>query len=362
MLALFLTSCANSGTVQSEDSSAVSADNVSPDSGSESAETASFSREELDLIRLNSEQSNYSNSVNLKSSASGKMCYVEETNTIFFSDRNGLFQQTGEKTSKLLDTPVSALNIADGKLYFIISENEMAGYECGRAYCMDLSNGKTECIIDEEITNMFVYKDRIFYQKISNYTEREGGVISYSMPMLRCGLNGEERTNSSYFKIAFDNDLFIAYEDDSINIIDSEDGTPGEALFDDSDYWLKNISLYNGSLYYIRVDYSTLHEVLIRMNLSDKTVEEFRIMGDYFEDYGFIGGKLFAYNLVDLYLEEDGKLTKYIGTERTYDGIYSCGGKAYGISGGRIFEIGFYDDRGIKEVSETEIGGVVNEN
>ena len=166
MLALFLTGCANSRTVSQGDGE------------SESVEINSFSQEELNLIRLNAGQSNYSNSVNLKGDVPGKMCYVEETNTLFYSDKDGLFQKTGEKTVKLLDTPVSALNIANGKLYFIIPEGENAIREFGKAYRMELSDGRTECIIDEDITHISIYKDRIFFQKIGDPTELEGGAMS----------------------------------------------------------------------------------------------------------------------------------------------------------------------------------------
>lgn len=346
MLALFLTGCANSGAVRQGDGE------------SESAEIIPFSQEELELMRLNVGRSNYSDSVNLKGNVPGKMCYVEETDTLFYSDKNGLFQKTGETTVKLLDTPVSALNVADGKLYFMIPGNEIASRGLGKAYRMELSNGKTECIIDEDITNISVYKDRIFCQTIGNLTEFEGGAVSYAISFFKCGLNGEKRTRISDFAFSFDFDTCAAHDGDAINIINLSDGTSEKLL--DEPKGVRNLSIYNGSLYYIRTDFSTLTDVLIRVNLADKTAEELSAEG-YIEDYGFVGGRLCVYTLTTFYLEENGKLIKYNGTKNTYKSIYTCGSKVYGICGEKLYEIGFVNDREMRFVTETVIGGVGDE-
>lgn len=355
MLALFLTGCSGEN-VQSEGST--TSDNVSPGGGTTDSETCVFSQEELDLIRLNAGQSNYSNSVNLKGNVPGKMCYVEETDTLFYSDKDGLFQKTGEKIVKLLDTPVSALNIAGGKLYFMISENEIADHELGKVYCMELSDGKTECIIDEDVSDISVYKDRIFCQTISDLTELEGGAISYAVSFFKFGLNGEERTRIIDFAFSFEGDMCVTREGNSINLTDLSDGT-SEKLIDEPK-GVRNLSLYGGSLYYIRTDYSTLEDVLVRINLSAKTAEVLSAEG-YIEDYGFFGGRLCVYTLTTFYLEENGKLIKYDGTKNIYKSIFTCGSKIYGMSDERLYEIELIDDRGMKSVSETVIGGVGNE-
>lgn len=346
MLALFLTGCAGSGTVRQGAGE------------SESAEINSFSQEELDLIRLNAGQSNYSNSVNLKEKVPGKMCYVQETDTLFFSDKDGLFQETGENTVKLLDTPVSALNIAGGNLYFIIPEDENVGGEFGKVYRMDLSDGQTECIIDEDIVNISVYKDRIFYRKIVDLTNIEDGVISYGMQHFKCGLNGEERTQIFDFAFSFEEDMCITQNGDSINITNLSDGTVEKII--DEPKGARNWSIYNGSLYYIRTDYGTLEDVLVRIDLSDKTAEVLSAEG-YIEDYGFVGGRLCVYTLTTFYLEENGELIKYNGTKNTYKSIYTCGSKVYGICGEKLYELEFVNDREMRSVSETVIGGVGDE-
>lgn len=358
--ALIMTGC-DYGSVKPGNSPAESSDNGAHNSpGSEASDSgaSAFSRDELDLIRLNIEQSNYSNSVNLKGNVPGKMCYVEETDTLFYSDKNGLFQKTGEKAVKLLDTPVSSLNVADGKLYYFIPENEIADHGSGKAYRMELSDGKTECIIDEDVSNISVYKDRIFFQKIGDLKELEEGTISYAVSFFKCGLNGEERTRIIDFAFSFEGDMCVTQEDNSINLTDLSDGV-SEKLIDEPK-GVGNLSLYGGSLYYIRRDYSTLTDVLIRVNLADKTAEELSAEG-YIEDYGFVGGKLCVYDLTKFYLEEDGKLIKYNGTKNTYKSIYTCGSKVYGMSDERLYEIGFVEENGIKFVSETGIGGVDDE-
>lgn len=354
--AVLLTGCANGG--DKPGNGTISPDNALSDKGTSDSGTGSFSVEELDLLRLNAEKSNYSNSVNLKGGFPGKMCCVGETDTLFYSDQNGLFQQTGGKTVRLLETPVSALNIAGGNLYFIIPESEAAGHDRGKAYRMALNDGETECIIDEDVINISVYKDRIFYQKITEFKEAESGGISYAVGFFKCGLNGEERTQINDFAFSSEGDICVTHYGDSISIISLSDGT-SEKLLDEPD-GVKNLSIYNGSVYYIRTNYKTLKDVLISVNLSDKTVGEVSA-GEYIEDYGFIDGKLCVYDLVDFYLDEDGKLMKYDGAKRTYKSLYTCGGKVYGMSGEKLYEIVPNNDNGIRCVSENEIGGVENE-
>lgn len=352
--ALLMTGCANGGVPEN----AGSEDNTVSDSEISATETSAFSAEELGLLRLNAQQSNYSNSVNLKGGIPGKMCYIKETETLFYSNGNGLFQQTGGKTVKLLDTPVSALNAADGKLYFIIPDGETSGNAHGKAYRIDLTDGETECIIDEDVTNISVYKDRIFYQKITDVKSVEGGGTAYAMSFFGCGLNGEDRAQIFNFAFSFEDDLCVTHDGGSINIMDLSNGT-SEKLFDEPD-GVRSLSIYNGSVYYIRTNYSTLNDVMIRIDIADKTVEEFSAKG-YIEDYGFIGGKLCVYDLVTFFLEEDGTLRQYDGTKRTYMSLYTCNGKVYGISGEKLYEIVLTNDNGIRSVTENEIGGADNE-
>ena len=350
LLVLFITGCAKNEHTQSEDS----------DTNYTKNETSSFSQQESDLIRLNVGQSNYSKSVNLKSDVPGKMCYVQETDTLFFSDKNGLFQRTGEKTVKLLDTPVSALNIAGGNLYFIIPEDENVICEFGKVYRMELSDGKTECIIDEDIVNISVYKDRIFYCKIVDLTNTEDGVISYVMKHSKCGLNGEERTQIFDFAFSFEDDMCITQNGDSINLTNLSDGTVEKII--DEPNGINTLSVYNGYLYYLRMDYSTLMNDLVRVNLADKTVDVLSTSadGDYIEDYGFVGGKLCVCTTT-LYLEENGALVQYNGAKNIYKSLYTCGSKVYGICGEKLYELEFVNDREMRSVSETVIGGVGDE-
>lgn len=343
LIPLFITGCSIREPARDE----------SVDTNSATNETNSFSQQEADLIRLNTGQSNYSNSVNLKGGVPGKMCYIKETDTLYYSDGSGLFQQTGENTVKLLDTQVMSLAVADGKLYFIIPEGETASVEFGKAFRMDLTNEKTECIIEEDISNLSVYKDRIFYQRIVDFTNSDG-TNSYAVQYFKCGLNGEEREQTFDFAFSFEDDKCVTRDGSSIKILDMSDGT-SENVIDDPNS-ISKLSIYNGSLYYIRRSHSSSTNALIRVNLADRTVDEFSTE-EYIEDYGFADGKLCVYDLVDFYLEENGTLIKYTNTKNSYKSVYTCGNEVYGLSGEKLYRIGFAEEGGSKTVSEAGIGG-----
>lgn len=314
----------------------------------------SFSQEDLDLIQINAEQSNFSDSVNLKCSAPGKMCYVEETDTLFYSDSHGLFQKNGDNIITLLDQSVISLNLADGFLYFIIPDGDNDEGLCGKAYRMSLDSGKTECIIEDNISNMSVYKDEIFYLK-TTVLEMEDDALSIATAFFKCALNGEESEQILDYFFLFENDLGVSVNEGSVKVKDLQSGAINVVA--DEPNMTSRLSIYKNCIYYIRTDRASLNTTAVKIGLSDNSVTEYSKGGAYLEDYGFIDGKLYLYEIGNgFYTAENENAVKYECSEN-YTDIYSCGGKMYGLkSNGNLYELSLKDEDGHRSVSEVEIG------
>lgn len=314
----------------------------------------SFSQDELDLIQMNVEQSNFSNSVNLKGSIPGKICYVAETDTLFYSDSYGLFQKNGDNIITLLDKSVISLNLVDGILYFIIPEGDDGDGLYGKAYRMNLENGKTECIIKDNISNMSVYKDKIFYRK-TEVTEVEDGVISIATSFFKCTLTGEDNEQIRDYSFLFENDSSVSVSEGSIRVKDLQSDTINAVA--DEPNMVSRLSIYKNCIYYIRINRASLNTTAIKINLADNSITECYKGGAYFEDYGFLDDKLCLYDIGNaFYIAENEDAEKYECSEN-YTGIYSCGGKMYGLKpNGNLYELYLEDENGFRSVSETEIG------
>lgn len=320
-------------------------------SGCGKTESLSFSREEFEQIKLNADKSNYSNSVNLKGGNPGKMCYIEETGSLFYSDSSGLYQTNGEDTVRLLDEPAMSLNIANGSLYFIIPEGENNGF-FGKVYRISLADGKKECIIDDDISNISVYKDRIFYMKTEEITPEEGTHL-IKKSYYKCGLDSSGNEQISDFSFSFDGDICVTRADNEIKTIDLSNN---EAVsIADEPEMVSELSIYNGYIYYIRTNRSGYNTSFVKISLEDNSMSEYKEVGAYFEDYGFIDSKPCVYAAEGgFYLLEGESLVKY-ECFNTYSGLYSCGSKLYGLKpGGKLCELCFNDMNGIKSVSEIE--------
>lgn len=319
----------------------------------------SFSQDELDLIHINVGQSNFSNSMNLKCSIPGKMCYVRETDTLFYSYDDGLFQENGDNVIRLLDEPAISLNFVDGMLYFIIPEGDDNGWIYGKAYRMDMDSGKTERIIEDDISKLSVYSDGIFYLQ-STVAEYGDGVFGVATSFFKCALNGEGNEQIDDFSFTTENNLCVSKIDDVVRVKDLQSGTI--TVVAEEPNMAFNLSIYNNHIYYIRLNSGGSDTAAVVIDLADNSVTEYYRKGAYFEDYGFLDGKLCLYDIGSaFYLLENEGLVKYECSD-SYKSIYSCGGKLYGLKpDGKLCELHLEDDNGTKSVSETEIGGSQNE-
>ena len=91
------------------------------------------------------------------------MCYVSETDTLFYSDNSGLYQKNGSAVIQLSDDNAMSLNLYDGKLYYMIPKGGTI-FECGNVYCLNLSTMEKELIISADVYSLSVHSDSIFYQ------------------------------------------------------------------------------------------------------------------------------------------------------------------------------------------------------
>lgn len=323
------------------------------DTANSTTESISFSESDLETMAINSDKSNYQNSINNKSEIPGKMCYVEETDTFFYSTNTALYQKTGDTTIKLLDSAAYAINIAEGYLYYIIPGGTSL-LASGKAYRMRLSDGKTECIIDKA-SNLSVYPDGLFY--IIN-TEKDLGDGSFSVAAtnMRCdfdGANSEERTDSCF---ATDNYLSPIFDDGKIKLVNLKDGTSKEICEEEEN--ASNISISGDKIYYIRTNFDTAMNAVVEVDINTgEAITYSPAVETYFSDYTVCNGKLYLFDGF-FYIAENAKMKKYnvIG-ESLYESLCVCGDKIYGVcSSGAIYELSFDDGNGIAAVNGTEFG------
>ncbi|MCM1333591.1 MAG: DUF5050 domain-containing protein [Bacteroides sp.] len=346
-LTFLLSACADSAPAPSETSPSPSEDQTIEASDVLSAD---LTQETLDRLRLNVGQSNYDNSVNLKGQNPGKVCYVPETDTLFYSDNGGTYQKNGESVIKLLDEPIFSINVADGKLYFIRPTGEDRVGSYGDLYRMDLSSGAIDRVLEEEVANASVYKDAIFYSK-RNVIDLGDGLHGVGISCFRSDLDGSNGEKAS--ALSFGDDLCVFQADDMIRATDLSKNETVE-LAEEAEMTLR-LSVYRGCVYYIRNTGGTA-DTAIRIDLTDGSVTEWRAKDAYFEDYGFVDDKLCLYNLGScFYLTEGEELIKY-DCPQSYRDIYTCNNKIYALKpGGKLCELQFGENHGYYSVSELEI-------
>lgn len=167
-----LTSCSNS-VESSGDKSAVSITDTQN-------EMASFliplTEQQQQLRMLNSKYSVLDNSVALKNPVeSGRLLYVKETNTTFWTDSKYLYQKTDNECFAIAEGIIYSLNLLNGKLYFICSDKSATVQPMrGTPYMLDLTTGELTLLSDKTTSNIYIQQERIFLKQWESYIDENG--------------------------------------------------------------------------------------------------------------------------------------------------------------------------------------------
>ena len=340
---IFLTACSNQSDISVTDSQYISEE---PESiiSSETVSRPDFTENEFEQIRCNLGKSSENNSVNLKCEIPAKMCYVSETDTLFYSDNSGLYQKNGSAVIQLSDDNAMSLNLYDGKLYYMIPKGGTI-FECGNVYCLNLSTMEKELIISADVYSLSVHSDSIFYQT-AEMKVLDNGSYMLGLTSMECGLNGENAEKCYGKEFVYQNEMSVFFSGGEIRTLDETSGT--EMLLYEETQNAGNICIFGNSVYYICNDFDNIHSNSVKkIDLSDGELEIFSLKqssGDpvYFLDYGFEDGVLCLYDGISFYrAEPDGKFTKY-ESKNAYKSVYTCGNDMYALkTDGKIARIIF---------------------
>lgn len=134
------------------------------------------------------------NALNNKNHASnsGLCCYVEETDTLFFSEGGFIWQQTEGMLSRLAEENAVSLNFSEGTLYYIRAKKDMSVFSAGDLCALDPKSGETQVLYSEDVSRVSVG------EKISFSTAEmrviSDDTVSIGERCFECGLNGEDVT------------------------------------------------------------------------------------------------------------------------------------------------------------------------
>lgn len=316
------------------------------------AETEKDAGFDYEQMRLNIELNCDNPSINLKSPVPAKICGVSATDTLFYSDSNGLFQKNGEDIIMLSKSEAMAITLYRGYLYYIVLE-KTDSFPSGKVYCMNLETGEERCIIEQDdISNLFVANDTLYYT-VQIKKNLEDGSIAVGRKRMKCGLNGENPADDVRCLVSSDGNYNVAYMSDTISVF-SSDNT--EILFAvDNVNAADEICIYNDKVYYIEYDYNKLEQNSIGVIDCNNSTNE-KILAKtsggnfaYFVDYGFADGSVYMYDSVRFYKETADGMLQY-EADNSYKSIYSAESSLYALKhDGSIARLSFTDENTVEE-------------
>lgn len=117
-----------------------------------------------ELALINEGKTAGGNSLNNKnhSASSGLCCYVEETDTLYFSEGGAIWQKNGDELFALAELNAVSLNFAQGKLYFILAENDMSVFRTGSLCALDPESGVITTLYSGDVSSVVVGDTVVF--------------------------------------------------------------------------------------------------------------------------------------------------------------------------------------------------------
>lgn len=325
-----------------------------------------LSAEEKELIALNAEVEYVPNSVNLQGYYPSKVCYIEKTDTLFYSDNENLYQLTEGKTITLFNTEAAALNVADGNLFFIAVDDGNGSSLYGSVYRFNLKEQKLQKILNEQVLGISVYSGNIFYFVLET-EEASEKIVCY-----RCDYNGKNIEELDGFAFNQENGILPVFfrngEDKGIYL---ENTVSGEKSFltDDVDLYERTLAFCGDYIYALAnadTPVSDNPNMLVtnsrikKINTADGSVTEIPFgINLYIADYTVCDDILYAYdNMYNTILKvtPDGTKLGYSAAGSGYSvyrAIYSCGGEVYAMkTNNKLYRLSFLEEDGKRIVAE----------
>lgn len=329
------------------------------------------SGEDKALVSLNLDKDCVSNSINLKSIVPAKVCYVEETDTVFFSSGDCIYQLTDGKTIPLVKMEGIALNAADGILFFINptfsvmpesnityenDESMDAVNDTGPMYSLDLSSMKLKKLADD-VSNLSVYKDKIFFRRCKSeteWTEKYGEITTVTTLIYECDFDGGNE-RQIYKAFAPENGCSVWQQPEN-HIMTLYNVETDEETFLAEEYGdtVGSECIYKGYAYYLTETFSSNKTTVKKVSVADKTVEAYSPQGAYIVDYALYKGEICMLDLTDgLFITEGdnvmGCLHSYEGQTFSYTSLYTAGDDLFALKGRELYRLTIDEDRVVTE-------------
>ncbi len=284
---------------------------------------------------LNNTVSDDYDSLNNKNQHETSMCcYIEETDTLFFSDGKKLYQKNGETINVLAEINATSIIFIDGWLYFVLPDKKVKEETVGNVYKYNPATGEKIIIMECNAKHISRFNDKLIVKTVS--AEEKDGICIYTTRYYQCGLNGENAEKTECMAVeAVDGSKSVLYEYDAdtkerFHILYTENQK--EEIINGTDSVnFYNMSFYGNKIYWLAYGYTKDRLKIMCYDTVTKEISGLRVEG-YVYDYTILNDKVYIYT-TDFYIADadlnliekctfDG--VRYYNTVYTFDGnIYA---------------------------------------
>lgn len=347
-LIIFISGCSLNNDKLSSDSSAVFSGDFS-DSDTDHTEEVGINNEPAsEILSINLNQSCMNSSLNNKSL--GTFCYIEETDTLFFTDSGKLYQKTGDELVYLMDSDAHSLHFVNGWLYYVNLDNYCGHIRVGDIYKYNPATGENIAIYYGNAERICAAQDKIYFLVDEQVNENTNQCYPYE-----CGLDGEDakQIENAFEVCAVDGDYIIMSEytlkdDESKDyFLTLYNGTEKSIMYERDPLkheW--NVSICDNFVFSIREDFNDLSNMtnqFLVYNLETKELIESPLSDiGYMTDYTYINGDIYILTYTNIYkLSSSYTVSDTYWSTTPFDAIYTYGENIYGVFGDKMYLIEF---------------------
>ncbi len=287
LLVMVLTSC--SDNIKESENEFVS--NISDTSANEIVSfLMPLTEQQIQLRRLNSECSVLDNSVAMKNPVeSGRLLYVKETNTTFWTDSKYLYQKTDNECFAIAEGIIYSLNLLNGKLYFICSDNPASVQPMrGTPYMLDLATGELTLLSAKTTSNIYIQQERIFLKQWESYIDENGKTTGRYL-YCQCNPDGTAAALRDDIILCANGDWYVTCEkEESVyNIYYRNDKENIKKAIAVESSLPKMASIYGEYLYFVEGSWGDIFKI-VSLDSGETVVCDTK--RQYINDYIFVDG------------------------------------------------------------------------
>ncbi len=329
-------------------------------STSEMQEDSEIIKETYYKSALNKGITNSYNSVNNKNQYLPSVCcFIEETDTMFFSDGERLYQKNGDNINILADINAISINLIDGWLYFVKPDKSVGNVAVGNVYKFSLETHELIEVYEGNARHISYNGNRLIV--MTTEAEQINGNYVYSQYYYSCDLNGDNSEKLSCVAVnAADAERAVRHE----YVISADEYEYFYTLYTDNttqkicditeNISLSHVAFCDDNIYWLSENFSNLSNItrkIARYDITSGEIKELKL-SEYIVDYTIIDNQLYIYtgkfyvvdsnlNIIESIDNEDKEQDK---KTKIYDAVYGCGEDIFVLDGNNLLKIEFTDD------------------